>query len=256
MPPEPIVLPSLALGLLVTFRTNTANARYMEARNLWGEIVNTSRDITRVALQWLELLAAWIDEQPDPSAITMVLALDWLHSQRAKASVGGNNGAADGPSAGRSPWGENPPNWEHFAGDSRETYQGEEVKEQDRRAIPIDRSRKSAMHAYKNRMDKEFAALADACDADMSCGLWSWDLGPAGAWDCRLSHSLSGGSLRSVYTIARHPDRGLSRCSLGGGAVPRASVSQNTVRPDWTLAAASFPGSREIRFNVSMNVST
>ena len=51
--PEPIVLPSLALGLLVTFRTNTANARYMEARNLWGEIVNTSRDITRVALQWL-----------------------------------------------------------------------------------------------------------------------------------------------------------------------------------------------------------
>lgn len=53
MPPEPIVLPSLALGLLVTFRTNTANARYMEARNLWGEIVNSSRDITRVALQWL-----------------------------------------------------------------------------------------------------------------------------------------------------------------------------------------------------------
>ena len=26
---------------------------------------------------------------------------------------------------------------------------------------------KSAMHAYKNRMDKEFAALADACDAEM-----------------------------------------------------------------------------------------
>ena len=34
----------------------------------------------------LELLAAWIDEQPDPGAITMELALDWLHSQRAKAS--------------------------------------------------------------------------------------------------------------------------------------------------------------------------
>jgi ion channel-forming bestrophin family protein len=53
MPPEPIVLPSVALGLLVTFRTNTANARYMEARQLWGEIVNTSRDITRLALQWM-----------------------------------------------------------------------------------------------------------------------------------------------------------------------------------------------------------
>jgi len=53
MPPEPIVLPSVALGLLVTFRTNTANSRYNEGRMLWGEIVNTSRDITRVALQWL-----------------------------------------------------------------------------------------------------------------------------------------------------------------------------------------------------------
>ena len=53
MPPEPIVLPSVALGLLITFRTNTANMRYNEARCLWGEIVNTSRDITRIALQWL-----------------------------------------------------------------------------------------------------------------------------------------------------------------------------------------------------------
>ncbi|EOD31141.1 hypothetical protein EMIHUDRAFT_55324, partial [Emiliania huxleyi CCMP1516] len=46
-------LPSVALGLLITFRTNTANMRYNEARCLWGEIVNTSRDITRIALQWL-----------------------------------------------------------------------------------------------------------------------------------------------------------------------------------------------------------
>jgi len=53
MPPEPIVLPSVVLGLLVTFRTNTANARYAEARQLWGEIVNTSRDVTRIAMQWL-----------------------------------------------------------------------------------------------------------------------------------------------------------------------------------------------------------
>ena len=38
-----------------------------------------------------------------------------------------------------------------------------------------------------------------------------WNLGPAGAWGCRLSHSPAGDSLRSVYTIARHPDRGLSQ---------------------------------------------
>jgi len=43
----------VVLGLLVTFRTNTANGRYMEARQLWGEIVNTSRDITRISLQWV-----------------------------------------------------------------------------------------------------------------------------------------------------------------------------------------------------------
>ena len=53
MSPEPVVLPSVALGLLITFRTNTANLRYNEARCLWGEIVNTSRDITRLALQWV-----------------------------------------------------------------------------------------------------------------------------------------------------------------------------------------------------------
>ena len=132
----------------------------------------------------LEQLAAWIDEQPDPGAITMELALDWLHSQRAKASGAATmallmdrqlaeahvraaerqlnraqqrlermRGAlplspnekrqrtvvADHPRVAQG--GENPPNWEHFAGYSRETYQGEEVKEQDRRAIPIDRSR-------------------------------------------------------------------------------------------------------------------
>ena len=35
-PPEPIVLPSVALGLLVTFRTNTTVSRYNEARCLWA----------------------------------------------------------------------------------------------------------------------------------------------------------------------------------------------------------------------------
>ena len=35
--------------------------------------------------------------------------------------------------------GENPPNWEHFAGYSRETYQGEEVKEQPYRPLATQR---------------------------------------------------------------------------------------------------------------------
>ena len=130
----------------------------------------------------LELLAAWIDEQPDPSAITMVLALDWLQGQRAKASGAATmallmdrqlaeahvraaerqlnraqqrlermRGAlplspnekrqrtvvADHPRVAQG--GENPPNWEHFAGYSRETYQGEEVKEQPYRPLATQR---------------------------------------------------------------------------------------------------------------------
>ena len=45
----------------------------------------------------LELLAAWIDEQPDPGAITMVRAR--LASQPTRQSFwGGNNGVADGAS--------------------------------------------------------------------------------------------------------------------------------------------------------------
>lgn len=38
-----------ALGLLIVFRTNSAYARYWEARTLWGGIVNASRNLVRVA---------------------------------------------------------------------------------------------------------------------------------------------------------------------------------------------------------------
>jgi len=38
-----------ALGLFVVFRTNSAHARYWEARTLWGGIVNASRNLVRVA---------------------------------------------------------------------------------------------------------------------------------------------------------------------------------------------------------------
>lgn len=39
----------VALGMLIVFRTNTANQRYWEARSHWGAMVNASRNLVRAA---------------------------------------------------------------------------------------------------------------------------------------------------------------------------------------------------------------
>jgi putative membrane protein len=39
----------VALGMLIVFRTNSSNNRYWEARSHWGMIVNTSRNLVRMA---------------------------------------------------------------------------------------------------------------------------------------------------------------------------------------------------------------
>ncbi|MBD2293529.1 hypothetical protein H6G06_08515 [Anabaena sphaerica FACHB-251] len=41
------VIPSIVLGLLLVFRTNTAYERFWEGRKLWGSIVNTVRNLAR-----------------------------------------------------------------------------------------------------------------------------------------------------------------------------------------------------------------
>lgn len=41
------VIPSIVLGLLLVFRTNTAYERFWEGRKIWGTIVNTSRNLAR-----------------------------------------------------------------------------------------------------------------------------------------------------------------------------------------------------------------
>lgn len=48
------IVPSIVLGLLLVFRTNTAYERFWEGRKLWGTLVNTSRNLARqmwVAIQ-------------------------------------------------------------------------------------------------------------------------------------------------------------------------------------------------------------
>lgn len=44
------VVPSLVLGLLLVFRTNTAYDRFWEGRKSWGRIVNASRNLVRQIL--------------------------------------------------------------------------------------------------------------------------------------------------------------------------------------------------------------
>ncbi|HEY9824591.1 MAG TPA: bestrophin family ion channel [Stenomitos sp.] len=41
------VIPSIVLGLLLVFRTNTAYDRFWEGRKAWGGLVNASRNLTR-----------------------------------------------------------------------------------------------------------------------------------------------------------------------------------------------------------------
>jgi putative membrane protein len=41
------IVPSIVLGLLLVFRTNTAYERFWEGRKLWGSIINTTRNLSR-----------------------------------------------------------------------------------------------------------------------------------------------------------------------------------------------------------------
>jgi len=48
----PFTISSFALGLLLAFKANNATARYIRARDLWGDMLNISRDLTQMASQW------------------------------------------------------------------------------------------------------------------------------------------------------------------------------------------------------------
>lgn len=48
------VIPSIVLGLLLVFRTNTAYERFWEGRKLWGSVVNNTRNLSR--LIWVSVI--------------------------------------------------------------------------------------------------------------------------------------------------------------------------------------------------------
>ena len=47
LPIESGIVPSVVLGLLLVFRTNTAYDRFWEGRKLWGSLINTVRNLAR-----------------------------------------------------------------------------------------------------------------------------------------------------------------------------------------------------------------
>jgi ion channel-forming bestrophin family protein len=60
------VVPSIVLGLLLVFRTNTAYERFWEGRKAWGSIVNNIRNLSRsiwVAINELDLIHRTEKEQ-------------------------------------------------------------------------------------------------------------------------------------------------------------------------------------------------
>jgi len=56
-------LPLSALGLLLTFRTNTSYSRWNEARTAWGKVINDSRSIMRMGGTWGRTYANASDEK-------------------------------------------------------------------------------------------------------------------------------------------------------------------------------------------------
>lgn len=52
LPLVPWTLSSFALGLLLTYRANQSTLRYIKARDLWGDMLNISRDLTQQSSQW------------------------------------------------------------------------------------------------------------------------------------------------------------------------------------------------------------
>lgn len=52
LPLLPFTVSSAALGLLLVFRATSSNNRYTEARKIWGDVVNVTRDLMQQVFNW------------------------------------------------------------------------------------------------------------------------------------------------------------------------------------------------------------
>lgn len=65
------LIPNIVLGLMLVFRTNTAYERFWEGRRLWGNLVNTVRNLARQI--WVVILEKEPQERQEKAAILRLL---------------------------------------------------------------------------------------------------------------------------------------------------------------------------------------
>lgn len=71
IPLQESIVPSIVLGLLLVFRTNTAYERFWEGRKAWGILVNTIRNLSRTI--WVAVEQKQAQSQPEKIAILKLL---------------------------------------------------------------------------------------------------------------------------------------------------------------------------------------
>ena len=81
----PLTLTSFALSLLLVFRTNASYGRFAEARQVWGLLLNRSRDLARQAVAFLPAGAA--DAKATLARWTMAFSKALLCHLRASSSL-------------------------------------------------------------------------------------------------------------------------------------------------------------------------
>jgi putative membrane protein len=67
------VVPSIVLGLLLVFRTNTAYERFWEGRKLWGTLVNSIRNLARMI--WVSVIEKSPKDREEKSKILRLLVV-------------------------------------------------------------------------------------------------------------------------------------------------------------------------------------
>ncbi|CAL5219186.1 g972 [Coccomyxa viridis] len=80
---QPFTLTSFALALLLVFRTNSSYDRWWEARRMWGQLLNITRNLVRQTYAWGDPADGPMKERIARWTIAIVYALK-MHLRRSK----------------------------------------------------------------------------------------------------------------------------------------------------------------------------
>ena len=80
LPTTPLTIVGAAIGIFVSFRTNSAYDRWWEGRKLWGRLINTSRHFATQAIMYIES----DDEEADREASERIVRrhIAYVHALR------------------------------------------------------------------------------------------------------------------------------------------------------------------------------